>query len=145
MNRRHLLASTGAGTLVVGILLGGRSLGLHAQEGTPDASPAASPGATPGAADEVTVDMVDIDFNPNEFSIPADTDVTVHLPNKGAAIHNFNIDAKNNPSDPGSHSGDVPPGEETTITINLPAGDWYYYCSIPGHEAAGMHGIVHVG
>ncbi len=48
--------------------------------------------------------MVDIDFNPNEFSIPAETDVT----------------------------------------INLPAGDEYYSCSIAGHEAAGMFGTVHV-
>lgn len=152
MDRRHLLASTGAGVIAAGILLGGRALRLNAQEGTPDASPAASPqaspaatpGGTPGTGSEVTVEMVDIRFEPNEFSIPADTDVTVRLPNAGAAAHNFNIDGKNNPSDPGIHSGDLPPGEETTVTLNLPAGDWYYYCSIPGHEAAGMHGIVHV-
>ncbi len=88
--------------------------------------------------------MVDIDFNPNEFSIPADTDVSVTLPNNGASVHSFIIDGKNNPSDPGINSGDVPPGEETKVTVNLPSGDWYYYCSIPGHEAAGMFGTVHV-
>ncbi|MBW3634422.1 MAG: cupredoxin domain-containing protein, partial [Chloroflexi bacterium] len=56
---------------------------------TPRADTEATPvedGATDGdddeaAAEEVTVEMVDIDFNPNEFSIPANTDVTVHLPN----------------------------------------------------------------
>lgn len=148
MDRRYLLASTGAGAIVAGIFIGGRSLPLSAQDGTPDASPEASPvatpGATPGAGDEVTVEMVDIDFNPNEFTIPADTDVTVRLPNLGAAVHNFNIDDNNNPSNPDIHSGDVPPGEETSVTLNLPAGDWYYYCSIPGHEAAGMYGTVSV-
>lgn len=115
------------------------------QEATPEAGDDEDGGDGDGAAaDEVTVEMVDIDFNPNEFSIPADTDVTVTLPNHGQTIHNFNIDGKNNPSDPGIASGDVQPGAETTVTVNLPAGDWYYYCSIPGHEAAGMHGIAHV-
>lgn len=111
---------------------------------TPDAAsaatPAGAPGATPraGRAEEVTVEMVAIDFNPNEFTIPANTDVLVHLPNLGQIVHNFNID----PLD--VHSGDVPPGGETTVTLNAEAGDYEYYCSIPGHRAAGMVGTVHV-
>jgi Cu-Zn family superoxide dismutase len=117
-----------------------------AAAGTPmGATPeAATPGAgTPGAGTAVTIDMVDIAFEPDELTIPADTDVTVRLPNLGQTVHNFNIDGKNNPSDPDIHSGDVPPGEETTVTLNLSAGAWYYYCSIPGHEAAGMFGTAH--
>jgi Cu-Zn family superoxide dismutase len=93
---------------------------------------------------ELTVEMVDIDFNPNDFSIPANTDVTITLPNNGAAVHNFNVDGKNNPSDPGIRSGDVQPGDSATVTVNLPPGEWYYYCSIPGHEAAGMYGTITV-
>ncbi len=131
--------------------LAGTALGMravlahegHDDEATPVATPGATLGATPAAAEEVAVEMVDIDFNPNEFTIPAETDVTVHLANNGAIVHNFNIDDNNNPSDPDIHSGDVQPGESTTITINLPAGDWYYYCNVPGHEQAGMHGTVH--
>lgn len=87
---------------------------------------------------EVTVEMIDIDFNPNEFTIPANTDVTVHLPNSGATIHNFHIDELD------VHSEDVPPGEETTVTINAEPGDYEYYCSIPGHREAGMVGTVHI-
>jgi Cu/Zn superoxide dismutase len=103
------------------------------------ATPAAE--ATPAGAEaaaEVTVEMVDIDFNPNEFSIPANTDVTVRLPNLGAIPHNFHID----PLD--VHSEDVPPEAETTVTINAEPGDYEYYCSIPGHREAGMVGTVHV-
>ncbi len=112
-----------------------------AQAATPAAAtPAAeeSAGATPvgQVPTELTVDMVDIDFNPNEFAIPADTDVTVHLPNHGAAVHNFNID------DLDVHSGDVQPGQETTVTINAPAGGYEYYCDVPGHKAAGMVGTL---
>jgi plastocyanin len=110
-------------------------------------------GATPAAGGETgggqpvteaTIDMVDIAFDPTEVTIAANTDVTITLPNNGLAVHNFNVDAKNNPSDPAIHSGDVPAGESTTVTVNLPPGDWYFYCSIPGHEEAGMHGILHV-
>jgi nitrite reductase (NO-forming) len=110
----------------------------EATPATPEATPAATPGATPVAATEVTVEMVDIDFNPNEFTIPAHTDVTVRLPNLGQIVHNFNVD----PLD--IQSGDVPPGGETTVTINAAAGDYEYYCSIPGHRQAGMVGALHV-
>ena len=91
---------------------------------------------------EVTVEMHDVYFDPSQFSIPADTDVTLTLPNLGAAVHNFNSDANLNPSDPNIHSGDVMPGDSVTLTINLPAGQWLFYCSIPGHAAAGMAGII---
>lgn len=110
---------------------------------TPEASPAACPPAD-GDGEAMTIEMVDIAFNPDTLTIPADTDVTIELPNNGAAIHNFNIDAKNNPSDPGIQSGDVAPGASTTVTVNLPAGEWYFYCAIPGHEAAGMFGTLTV-
>lgn len=120
---------------------------------TPTAPSATQPpagAATPadgqaGAATqtELTVEMGDLYFEPAEFTVPADTDVTITLPNNGAAVHNFVVDGKNNPSDPGVFSGDVPPGDTATVTLNLPAGDWYFYCSIPGHEAAGMFGTIH--
>jgi uncharacterized cupredoxin-like copper-binding protein len=98
----------------------------------------ASPGASPvtGAA-TVEVDMVDIAFKPTEFTIPANTDVTVHLKNSGAALHDFTIDSLK------IHEV-VQPGQETTITINAPAGDYEYYCSQPGHKEAGMHGTMKV-
>jgi plastocyanin len=113
---------------------------------TPDAaSPEASPEACPPTGETgTTIQLVDIAFSPNAATIPANTDVTIELPNNGSAVHNFNIDAKNNPSDPGIRSGDVTPGGATTVTANLPPGAWYFYCSIPGHEPAGMHGILTV-
>ena len=42
----------------------------------------------------------------------------------------------------GIHSGDVQPGQGTSVTVNLPPGDWYFYCNIPGHEQAGMLGTL---
>ncbi len=107
-------------------------------EATPTAGTPVADDADEAAAEEVTVEMVDIDFNPNEFAIPATTEVTVRLPNRGEIVHNFHID----PLD--IHSEDVQPGGETTVTINAESGDYEYYCSIPGHREAGMVGTVHV-
>ena len=107
---------------------------------------AASPAASGGEAQTaVTVEMVDIAFNPKEFTIPANTDVVVTLPNNGASQHNFAVDDHNNPNVKNlGISVDVGPGETKTVTINAPAGDYYFYCNVPGHEAAGMFGTMHV-
>jgi glucose dehydrogenase/uncharacterized cupredoxin-like copper-binding protein len=108
------------------------------------AGPGTPAAAGANLATEVTIALRDIYFDPSTFTIAADTDVTLTLPNLGAAVHNFNIDANANPSDPNIHSGDVNPGETATLTLNLPAGKWFFYCSIPGHANAGMVGIITV-
>ena len=114
---------------------------------SPMASPAASPTACPPTDDttggamagtEVTVQLVDIAFNPNEFTIPANTDVRVVLPNNGAAPHTFTIDEL------GIDSGEVPGGGTGEVTINAPAGTYEYYCRVPGHRPAGMVGTLTV-
>ncbi|MEA2527190.1 MAG: Copper binding protein plastocyanin/azurin family [Thermomicrobiales bacterium] len=117
--------------------------------GTPEmAPPAATPDAcaTPAAAAaETTIKLVDIAFAPAEVTIPANTDVTVHLPNLGSAPHNFSITDKNNPGVPNLGIDiDVAPGQSTAITINAPPGDYYFFCDVPGHEPAGMFGTLHV-
>jgi len=95
-------------------------------------TPAAG-GDTAAAAQAVTVTSHDIYFDPKEFTIPADTDVKVSLPNAGAAPHNFSIDALN-------VSVDIAPGETKDTTLKAAAGDYEYYCNVPGHKEAGMVG-----
>lgn len=120
-------------------------------EASPDASPEASPeaspvAATPGAGgDEVTIESYDIYFDPKEVTIPADTDVKIMLPNLGVTLHNFSItDNKNDdlPFEP--IDVDIDPGATEEVTINAPAGEYYYFCNVPGHEAAGMWGTLTV-
>jgi uncharacterized cupredoxin-like copper-binding protein len=41
-------------------------------------------------------------------------------------------------------SPDVLGGGEATITINVPAVEYDYYCAVPGHRAAGMVGTLRV-
>ncbi len=108
------------------------------------ATPAAegeTPGGTPvagGAAGAaVTIEGVDIDWNPNEMTIPANTDVTVTVPNHGAAFHTFVIEAL-------GIKLEMAPGETKEAVINAPAGTYEYICDVPGHKAAGMVGTLTV-
>jgi cytochrome c oxidase subunit 2 len=111
---------------------------------SPAASPAGSPVATPGTAEPgppaepVALDLIDIAFSPNEITIPANTPVTINLTNKGVTSHNFVIDALN------IHSGDILSGATGSVTITAPAGDYEFYCDVPGHKEAGMVGVLHV-
>jgi uncharacterized cupredoxin-like copper-binding protein len=103
---------------------------VPAEEATAEAATA------PGAG--LSVEMVDIAFKPTELTIPANTDTVLNLTNSGAAVHNFTID------NPAVTSGDYTPGQTGTLTLNLPAGTYQYYCSIPGHKEAGMVGTLTV-
>lgn len=108
---------------------------VASQAGTPVAAEA-SPAADAGGGESRTVTMNDIFFDPKEIANPADTDVTIELPNNGASAHNFVIDEL------GIDSGDVAPGTTAEVVINAPAGEYEYYCDIPGHAAAGMVGTL---
>ncbi|MCC6674907.1 MAG: cupredoxin domain-containing protein [Thermomicrobiales bacterium] len=106
----------------------------QAEAGTAPAAPTSAPaGGDAQAAQDVTITMHDIYFDPAEVTIPANTPVTVKLPNQGAALHDFTIDAL-------GINVQVNPGDTGEVTINAPAGEYEYYCSIPGHKAAGMVG-----
>lgn len=106
---------------------------------SPVASPAASPGASPAAmGNEITITMgmpTELEFDPSEVTIAANTDVTVNLPNEGAQPHNFSIDELN-------ISIDANVGEAPTTTINAPPGEYEFYCNIPGHREGGMVGTL---
>jgi plastocyanin len=108
-----------------------------------DAGPAASPAvnstpcpaASPGSRSDVEVTSYDIYFEPKEVTIPADTDVTFILPNKGVTLHNFSIDELD-------IDVDIEPGATEETVINAPAGEYEYYCNVPGHKQAGMVGTL---
>lgn len=104
---------------------------------TPTASDeAATPESDAGVSDSPTITMIDLAFQPNEFTIPANTDVTVKLVNKGVLGHDFVID------NPKVDSGIIDGGTEGSVVLNLPPGTYTFYCSVEGHAAAGMVGKV---
>ena len=99
------------------------------------AATAEAAGEAPAAASAVTVTSFDIYYEPKEITIPANTDVTITLPNDGVTSHDFSIDALN-------VSVALPPGETQTVVINAAPGSYEYYCNVPGHKEAGMVGTL---
>jgi uncharacterized cupredoxin-like copper-binding protein len=104
---------------------------------SPVASPAAGGAGTPAAGGATTIELQDIKFEPAQFSVPANTPTTITLTNTGAAPHNFSITELN-------IDEDLAPGETKEIEINAAAGEYEYFCDVPGHKAAGMVGTLTV-
>jgi outer membrane protein assembly factor BamB/plastocyanin len=119
----------------IALKIGGKDVEIVPPAGA--ATPAPTVPSEVGAK-PVTVNLIDIRFDPKAFTIPANTATTVNLVNQGATVHNFNIDELN------IASGDLAPGATTTVTINASAGSYTYYCNIPGHREAGMVGTLTV-
>ena len=58
--------------------------------------------------------------------------------NRSAMKHNVNVELGETEL---GHSATIAHGT-TTFFVTLKAGSYNYYCSVPGHEAAGMHGTL---
>lgn len=98
----------------------------------------ATPDGANGGSDAVTIVSTEFAFDPDTFTIAADTDVVVTLDNSGGIVeHDLTIDEL----DVEIYAG---PTEIVDGTINAPAGTYTFYCSIPGHREAGMHGVLTV-
>ncbi len=105
----------------------------------------ASPGTPEAGATCVEITMHDLSWGANLITIPANTDVTFVIQSDATETHSFDISDHHN-----QHVSnlkvdlDVNPGKQGTVTINAPAGTYYFYCDVPGHEQAGMWGILKV-
>jgi plastocyanin len=134
------------GTSIVAVpslFVGWSAVASQTSSSTPTASPGASPEASPAASpaaggSALTVNAIDINWEQKELSIPADTDVTITVVNKGILQHNFVVDELQVESDL------LNGGETTDVTFKAPAGTYEFYCSVPGHKEAGMVGTLTV-
>ena len=149
IDRRKMTLAVAAAALVPAFAILRPRL-IEAQESSPTASPAASPAASPSASpvaggNEVEIGAYDIYFDPKEVTIKADTETTIKVPNHGVTLHTFLIDDHKNenlPFDPIKLS--IDPGATEEVKLTAPAGKYYFWCDIPGHEAAGMWGYLTV-
>jgi plastocyanin len=116
-------------------------------KGTLTVSPSASPAAP--APVVPTRGPLKISANPHgllSFSTTtlasATSHVVVEFTNSSPLPHNFTVANAG-----GRVLGATPTftGGTRTLTLTLPAGTYTYYCSVPGHEAAGMKGTLTVG
>lgn len=66
--------------------------------------------------------------------------ITFNIRNEGKALHAFELENGNVEE----RSADIQPGESTTMTVTLPAGEYTAYCPIGNHEGRGMHTMLRV-
>ena len=129
----------GGGAYVIAITLGGEP-----QSADTAASPEAEEGGATAETEEgaggdaVAVNAFDIGFDPTELSIAADTDVTITFTNTGFLEHDFVIEDTDYAT--AIHAN----GGTEDLVVNLPAGEYTYYCSVPGHREQGMVGTLTV-
>lgn len=97
----------------------------------------ASPEGESSAPTQLAIEAIDIAYDSKELEIAAGTDVTITITNGGVAAHDFIIEGTD------INSGYISGGESVTITVNLAAGDYTFFCGVPGHRAAGMVGTIH--
>lgn len=124
----------GGGAHLIALKLDGTPQGEESEEAT--ASPE-SEGSGEGQ-DAFAVDAYDMGFHPNEFTIPADEDVTISFTNTGFLEHDFVIE------DTEFGTGVHPNGGTEDIVVNLPAGEYVFFCEVAGHREQGMVGTLTV-
>ena len=112
-------------------------------------------GGSSSPTTDIDVTLIDFQFTPNSFTVPAGEEITLTAANTGAVVHNFII------MELGYHTGpefddedlahvywqvDVSPGNtrDTTFTAPQEPGEYEVVCSTAGHVQAGMVGKLTV-
>ena len=102
-----------------------------------------------GPTTTIDVTMTDFMFQPNQFTVPAGQDITVHTRNTGAVVHNFVIMKLGKTAGPTFEAEDepniywkveIPSGGSTDTSFTAPTepGEYEVVCSTEGHIASGM-------
>ena len=92
-------------------------------------------GQAPGAAQAGEVLMSEFEFDPSDVTAAAGSTVTVR--NEGSVEHDLRL------RQDGEEIGGTPlvgPGGSEQLKLDFPAGRYEMFCSVPGHEEAGMAG-----
>jgi plastocyanin len=113
----------------------GKDTGALAAAGQPKTSkkPIAAKGGT------LAIPAIDgTAFASTQATAPAGQ-VKVEMPNKSPLQHDIGLHNVSN-----AQGKIVPQGGVSTFTVNLKPGKYAYFCSVPGHEAAGMKGTLTV-
>ncbi len=101
---------------------------------------------TPGAETETTAGTTiqlaadptgKLEFDPQRLEAPAGK-VTIVLTNDSSVPHDVAVVGKG----VFVKSRRVVNGEHTSVTATFPRGTYEYYCTVPGHQDAGMEGVL---
>ena len=111
--------------------------------------------AQSGPLTKINVDMTDFAFTPNQFTVPADHEITLQVTHDGLVTHDFIIMKYG--TEVGEHFNaedqpniywkiEVQPGISDTFTFTAPdqPGTYQIVCGMAGHVEAGMVGSLKV-
>ena len=116
--------------------------GTSAAPTTGAAGPAAVASSAPSAAAAEGTPVIVKDFTLVPLDVAVAGAVSLAVTNEGPTVHNVAIR-----DDAGSVLGttaDLREGEAETLTVDLPAGTYVLFCSLPGHESLGIKGTLTV-
>ena len=129
--RDNILGRAGALTALAGaVLFVGGCAGASQAKGAP------SPASTSAASVVLNVTGAEYAFTPATLTASAGK-TTIRFTNKGVVEHDFTIKALH------VQIG-AKPGKTAETTVNLTAGTYAFYCTIPGHLQSGMQGKLTV-
>ena len=112
------------------------AIALTACGGGGETTTTAAPTTTAGGAGvEFVITGTEFEFDPDELTIPAGSEVTFTLVNNGVVEHDITIDEVD------FHLL-AQPGETVSGSLTVPAGIYMFYCAVPGHHEAGMMGTL---
>jgi uncharacterized cupredoxin-like copper-binding protein len=97
--------------------------------------------AATGAGGAVKLSATDYRFNPSDPTVKSG-EVTFTLANDGQTSHSLEIEDVNGEDQ--ELEGEVSPGQDGTLTVNLPPGKYEFYCPVENHKELGMEGDITV-
>lgn len=102
------------------------------------ASACGGAGGDSGGATLEVVGTDALEFAPAELSAPAGT-ITIELTAEETVEHTFVIEDLDD-----TEVVSAAAGETTSGSVEVEAGSYTFYCSVPGHREAGMEGELNV-
>jgi plastocyanin len=92
----------------------------------------------------IRINAVDISYEQSTYKIEAGP-ARIEFRNRGTLAHNLVFrEADGAPVAAGEREF-LPAGQDQRFDVDLEAGEYEFYCSVPGHEEAGMISTLVVG
>jgi plastocyanin len=104
-------------------------------------APTSADAGSTGEVTSITVTEQDFDISVDEDGLAAG-DYAIEVVNEGSATHDLVVERD---GEDVAASATIAPGGSTTVTVELEAGDYVFYCSIGNHREMGMEIDVTVG
>ena len=86
--------------------------------------------------------MVVKDFTLDPLDVAVAGPVSLAVTNAGPTVHNVAI--RDNAGAVLGTTTDLKSGASETLTVEIPAGSYILFCSLPGHESLGIKGTLTV-